>query len=246
MNHAAKLPPENRSPLVEMRGVAKRYGDGATAVAALRGVDLVVERGEFVAILGRSGSGKSTLMNLLAGLDRADDGVLRVDGLDLARLGPAEMANYRATKIGIVFQSFHLLPGRTAREQVELPLALDGVPRAERAARAAEALDSVGLAGRAGHTPAEMSGGEQQRVAVARALVRRPPLLLCDEPTGNLDSANATQVVDLLAKLRADRGCTIVMITHEPDVAERASRHVRLIDGRVEATPRAQSTGAAR
>jgi putative ABC transport system ATP-binding protein len=145
--------------------------------------------------------------------------------------------------IGVVFQSFHLLPGRSAREQVELPLALDGVPPARRAQLAAEALADVGLADRASHTPGQLSGGEQQRVAVARALVRRPPLLLCDEPTGNLDSANAAQVADLLARLRAERGCTIVMITHETDLAERAaSRSVHMADGRLVA-PAAGAAG---
>jgi len=219
--------------VIELRQVARRYGEGATAVAALRGVDLDVEEGEFLAVLGRSGSGKSTLMHLLAGLDRPDEGTLRVLGRDLGALAPRELAAYRRQDIGIVFQSFHLLSGRTAQDQVELPLALCGVPRKERAAQAAEALDEVGLGARRGHTPAQLSGGEQQRVAVARALVRRPPILLCDEPTGNLDSQNADAVVELLVRLQRDRRCTVVMITHEPDLAARAaSRSVRIEDGR--------------
>ena len=223
-------------PVIDLRGVVKRYGRGPTAVTALRGVDLAVEEREYVAVLGRSGSGKSTLMNLLAGLDRADEGSVTILGSDLGALSPREMARYRRTAIGIVFQSFHLLPGRTAQDQVEVPLALDGVPRAERARLAAAALDDVGLGDRADHTPAELSGGEQQRVAVARALVRRPPILLCDEPTGNLDSANADAVVDLLVRLREERGCTVVMITHEPDLAARvATRSVRIEDGRLSA-----------
>ncbi|MCG3136017.1 MAG: putative ABC transporter ATP-binding protein YknY [Planctomycetes bacterium] len=221
-------------PLVELRDVEKRYGRGAAEVAALRGVTMDVERGEFVAVLGRSGSGKSTLMNLLAGLDRPTSGTIRVDGRDLSQATPAELAAYRARTIGVVFQQFHLLPGRTAAEQVALPLVLDETPPGERAALVAAALDAVGLSRRATHVPAELSGGEQQRVAVARAVVRKPPLLLCDEPTGNLDSVNAEAVVDLLSGLRARLGCTVVMITHEPDLADRvASRRVRMEDGRI-------------
>jgi len=221
-------------PFVELRGVIKSYGRGEAAVEALRGVDLDVEAGEFLAVLGRSGSGKSTLLHLLAGLDRADAGTVTVDGRELRALPPREIATYRARTVGIVFQSFHLLPGRTALENVALPLALDGVDRGERLGRARAALDDVGLGARAGHTPAQLSGGEQQRVAVARALVRRPPLLLCDEPTGNLDTANADGVVELLVRLRDERRCTVVMITHEPDLAARtATRSVRIEDGRV-------------
>jgi ABC-type lipoprotein export system ATPase subunit len=221
-------------PVIDLRGVGKRYGAGAAGVVALHDLDLRVAEGEFVAVLGRSGSGKSTLMNLLAGLDRADTGEVRVLGRDLATLAPHEIAEYRRRAIGIVFQSFHLLPGRSAQDQVELPLALDGVPRRERARTAAAALDEVGLAERRDHTPAQLSGGEQQRVAVARALVRRPPLLLCDEPTGNLDSANAEAVIGLIARMRRERGCTVVMITHEPELAARAeARSVRIEDGRI-------------
>jgi putative ABC transport system ATP-binding protein len=220
--------------LVELRSVEKRYGLGDAAVRALIGVDLDVAAGEFVAVLGRSGSGKSTLLNVLAGLDRADSGTVVVDGEDLGKLTPAGLARYRASRIGIVFQSFHLLPGRSALENVEIPLLLDGTPRDERRRLASEALASVGLASRARHAPSELSGGEQQRVAIARAVVRRPALLLCDEPTGNLDSTTAVGVMDLLAALRRDRGCTIVMITHEADLADRyATRRVNMRDGRV-------------
>jgi putative ABC transport system ATP-binding protein len=220
--------------LVEIRRVEKSYGRGGATVRALAGVDLDVAAGEFVAVLGRSGSGKSTLLNVLAGLDRADSGTVTVDGEELSRLAPAGLARYRATRIGIVFQSFHLLPGRTALENVEIPLLLDGTPRAERRALASDALKSVGLEERADHAPSELSGGEQQRVAIARAIVRRPPLVLCDEPTGNLDSATAIGVMDLLAALRRDRGSTILMITHEPDLASRyASRAVTMRDGRI-------------
>jgi putative ABC transport system ATP-binding protein len=220
-------------PLVEMRSVVKRYGKGEAAVTALAGVDFDVGQGEFVAVLGRSGSGKSTLLNVLAGLDRADAGVVRVAGDELGALDAAGLARYRAKRIGVVFQSFHLLPGRSAAQNVEMPLVLDGVPRAERRRLAADALAAVGLAARADHAPAQLSGGEQQRVAIARALVRRPPLLLCDEPTGNLDSATAVEVMELLATLRRERGATIVMITHEPDLADRyASRRATMRDGR--------------
>ncbi len=220
--------------LVRLRGVEKRYGRGDAAVAALRGVDLDVEQGEFVAVLGRSGSGKSTLLNLVAGLDRADSGTVTVGGEDLGSLSAAGLARHRAARIGMVFQSFHLLPGRSAAENVALPLVLDGVPRAERRRLAAEALDAVGLSDRASHAPSELSGGEQQRVAIARAIVRRPPLLLADEPTGNLDSATALDVMELVAALRRERGSTVVMITHEPDLAERyATRRVAMRDGRI-------------
>jgi putative ABC transport system ATP-binding protein len=221
-------------PLVELRDVVKRYGRGVAAVTALAGARLDVEQGEFVAVLGRSGSGKSTLLNLLAGLDRADEGTVRVAGADLAAMDAAQLARHRASRVGVVFQSFHLLPGRSAVENVEIPLLLDGVARAERRRLAEQALAAVGLAERAAHAPSELSGGEQQRVAIARAVVRRPPLLLCDEPTGNLDSATATEVMDLIARLRRDRGATVVMITHEADLAERyASRLVTMRDGRV-------------
>jgi putative ABC transport system ATP-binding protein len=220
--------------LVEMRGVVKRYGRGDAAVLALRGIDLDVAAGEFVAVLGRSGSGKSTLMNLLAGLDRADEGTVVVAGDDLSALDSAGLARYRASRIGMVFQSFHLLPGRSAVENVETPLVLDGTPLSDRRRRAEEALDAVGLASRRAHVPSELSGGEQQRVAIARALVRDPSLLLCDEPTGNLDSTTAVDVMELLARLRRERGATVVMITHEPDLADRyATRKVTMRDGRV-------------
>jgi putative ABC transport system ATP-binding protein len=224
-------------PLVQMRNVVKRYGRGATAVTALAGIDLDVEAGEFVAVLGRSGSGKSTLMNVLAGLDRADEGTVVVAGEDLAALSATGLARYRATRVGIVFQSFHLLPGRSAGQNVEMPLVLDGTPREKRRALAEDALRAVGLESRMDHSPAELSGGEQQRVAIARALVRKPPLVLCDEPTGNLDSATAVEVMELLAKLRRERGATVLMITHEADLAERyASRRVQMRDGRIVAT----------
>lgn len=220
--------------LIEAEAVTKRYGSGAATVHALSGVDLVVPEGEFVAILGRSGAGKSTLMNLLAGLDRPTSGRLSVAGRDLAQLDAAGLARYRSETVGIVFQSFHLLPGRTALDNVLLPLVLDGVEPTERRRRATDILESVGLGERLDHTPAQLSGGEQQRVATARALVRNPDLLLCDEPTGNLDSSTADEVLALLRGLSGEDGRTVVMITHEPELARKAAhRLVTLSDGRV-------------
>ncbi len=221
-----------RPEALRLNRVSRTYGRGPGAVHALRDVTLSVAAGEFLAVLGRSGSGKSTLMNLLAGLDRPDSGEILVGGASLGAMSGPDLARYRSRTVGIVFQSFHLLSGRTAMDQVSLPLLLDGVAPAERERRAEEALASVGLADRAYHTPGQLSGGEQQRVAVARAIVRRPKILLCDEPTGNLDSANAVGVVDLISGLRRTHDCTVVMITHEADLAERAaSRVVRMRDG---------------
>lgn len=212
----------------------RRYGEGHAAVEALADVDLSIEAGEFVALLGRSGSGKSTLLNLLSGLDSPTAGSVRIGGEDLAALDPDGLAHYRSTQIGIVFQSFHLLPGRTALANVEMPLVLDGEPREERRERAAAALDAVGLGDRAHHRPSELSGGEQQRVAIARALVRNPALLVCDEPTGNLDSTTADGVTELLLTLQRERGVTIVLVTHDEELARRcASRIVVLEDGRI-------------
>ncbi len=223
-----------RVALVEIRGLARSYGRGDAAVDALRGIDLVVERGELVAILGRSGSGKSTLLHLLAGLDTPSSGDVRVGETDIGACNADALAAYRRTVVGVVFQSFHLLPGRTALENVALPLSIDGVPRAERLHRAHAALASVGLAARATHRPSELSGGEQQRVAVARALVRSPALLLCDEPTGNLDSATADGVATLLTQLVRERAQTVVVVTHDHELARRiATRIVVLEDGRV-------------
>ncbi len=220
--------------VVTIRGLTREYGKGAAAVRALRGIDLDVRAGEFVALLGRSGSGKSTLLNLLAGLDRPTAGTVTVDGDDLAALSADGLARYRRERVGIVFQSFHLLPGRSALENVATPLLIAGVLHAERGQRALAALDAVGLAPRASHSPAELSGGEQQRVAIARALVREPSLLVCDEPTGNLDSATADGVAELLIELNRDRGVTISMVTHEEALARRVgARIVTMADGRI-------------
>ncbi|MFO0931813.1 MAG: ABC transporter ATP-binding protein [Planctomycetota bacterium] len=208
------------------------FGAGAARVEALRGIDLEVRRGEFVAVTGPSGSGKSTMLHLMAGLARPTAGVVEVDGTDLVALDDDALTRVRRRRIGIVFQAYNLLPVLTALENVALPLELDGVPRATAAERAAAGLARVGLAARAGHLPSELSGGEQQRVAVARALVTSPAVLLADEPTGNLDSANGAAVMALLRSL-ADDGATLVMVTHEPEEAASARRQVRLVDGRV-------------
>jgi ABC-type lipoprotein export system ATPase subunit len=221
---------ESGVPALALEGVRRRYTRGDASVPALDGVDLRVERGEFVALVGPSGCGKSTLLNLAAAVDFADDGRVLVGGVDPARAGERELVRLRRRAIGVVFQAFHLLPGLTAEENVALPLALDG--RAD-AARVAELLERVGLAQRARHLPSELSGGEQQRVALARALVHRPALVLADEPTGNLDSLNGARVLELLIELRRAEGAALLLVTHDAAVAARADRVVRMHDGRL-------------
>ena len=219
-------------PLLRTVALARTYGRGDLAVQALRGVDLSIGRGEYVAIMGASGCGKSSLMNVLGCLDRPTSGRYEVNGRDVATLGDDELADLRNRTIGFVFQSFNLLPRTSALENVELPLLYGDTPRAEQRARAMEALDRVGLRGREWSTPSQLSGGQQQRVAIARALVGRPSLLLADEPTGNLDSATSDEILDVFDGLHRD-GMTIVMVTHEPDVAWRADRIVVMRDGLV-------------
>ncbi len=220
--------------VLEAQDVRKTYGQGASAVEALRGIDLKVARGEFLAIMGPSGSGKSTLLHLLGGVDVPTSGRVLLEGTDLASLDDDQRSRFRRQRIGFIFQTFNLLPTLTAAENVALPLELDGVPGPEAHARAAEALEAVGITHRRTHIPSAMSGGEQQRVAVARALVIRPALLLADEPTGNLDSANGYQVTTLLRRLVDREGHTIVMVTHDVEVAAHAGRVVRLRDGRIQ------------
>jgi predicted ABC-type transport system involved in lysophospholipase L1 biosynthesis ATPase subunit len=211
---------------VRLTNVCRSFG----TVHALRGVSFDIAPGERVAVLGKSGSGKSTLLHLLAGLDRPTSGVIEVFGHDLSRLSSSALADYRLRTVGVVFQAFHLIASRTALENVAIPLVLAGVPPAERLERARSALAGVGLEARAGHLPTQLSGGEQQRVALARALINGPRLLLCDEPTGNLDSANADAVVDLL--LSRCENASLVLITHDEDLARRAAgRVLRLHDG---------------
>jgi putative ABC transport system ATP-binding protein len=220
-------------PVIELTGVDKIYASGSLEVAALCGIDLRVERGAYLAIMGPSGSGKSTLMNILGCLDVPTSGTYRLAGEDVGTLDEEELAHIRNRRIGFVFQQFHLLAALSAWRNVELPLIYAGFGRAERRARALAALDHVGLADRADHRPSELSGGQQQRVAVARALVTEPALLLADEPTGNLDSASTADVLGLLDELSA-AGSTIVLITHEADVARAAGRVVHIRDGRLE------------
>jgi len=220
-----------QDPVIQLWGVARHYQVGKTAVAALAGGDLGIARGEFTALVGPSGSGKSTLLNLIGGLDRPSAGGIRVDGLDLDKAGEQQLVKHRRERIGFIFQSFNLLPTLTAVENVESPMVLAEVPRSERRARATTLLESVGLGQRMSHHPNEMSGGEKQRVAIARALANKPSLLLADEPTGNLDTKTGATILDLLCGLVRKSGLTLVMVTHDLEVASRADRIVHLRDG---------------
>jgi putative ABC transport system ATP-binding protein len=218
--------------VVALAGARKTYGQGETAVHALAGVDLTIERGEYVAIMGSSGSGKSTLLNLVGCLDVPTAGRCLLDGVDTRRLDDTRQALLRNRKIGLVFQSFNLIPRTSALANVEMPLAYAGVKPAERRLRATAALERVGLADRLDHEPNQLSGGQQQRVAIARGIVTEPVLLLADEPTGALDSQSTAEVLELFDELNAD-GRTVVVVTHERDVALHAHRVVRMRDGRV-------------
>lgn len=220
------------TPVIDLQGITKTYGMGDTEVHALRGIDLTIERGDYVAIMGTSGSGKSTLMNIVGALDAATAGHYELDGINIESLDESALSIVRNRKIGFIFQSFNLIPRTTALSNVELPLVYRGVGRKERRERAIAALSAVGLADRMHHQPNELSGGQQQRVAVARALVAEPSLLLADEPTGNLDSRSTRDVLDLMGQLH-DQGRTIVMITHEDEVAANAGRVVTLVDGQI-------------
>lgn len=217
------------TPVIEMRGVGLTY-PGPPPVPALRPTDLVVQAGEYLTVVGPSGSGKSTLLNVAGLLDRPTEGLLAVEGIDVAELGEGARTALRGRRIGFVFQSFHLLPYRTASENVALAQLYSGAPRRERLAAARTALIRVGLARRIDALPGTMSGGERQRVAIARALVHRPSLLLCDEPTGNLDTANTRDLLELLDELHA-AGMTLIVITHDPEVAGRGQRTVTMRDG---------------
>lgn len=220
-------------PVIDARGVVRSYRMGGEEVQALRGVDLEVQRGEHVAIMGPSGSGKSTLMNILGCLDTPTSGSYRLDGVDVAGLKADDLATVRNRKVGFVFQTFNLLPRFTALANVELPLSYAGVAPADRRRRAEEVLAEVGLKERMHHRPSELSGGQRQRVAVARALAVRPALLLADEPTGNLDSRVGEEILQLFESLNRDAGVTLVVITHDEKVARRASRQVLILDGRI-------------
>ena len=221
------------TPVIELQGIEKIYDSGAVRVHALRNVNLQVERGEFVAIMGTSGSGKSTLMNILGCLDRPTSGRYLLEGVDVSRLDRDQRADVRNAKLGFVFQGFNLLRRTTALENVELPLIYAGIPAAERVRRSRIALSIVGLAHREDNHPSQLSGGQQQRVAIARALVNDPSLLLADEPTGNLDTRTSLDVIGVFQRLNRESGITIVLVTHEPDISAFASRVVVVRDGRV-------------
>ena len=218
--------------MIELTGVSRAWEVGGQPVHALRDVNLSIATGEYVAVMGPSGSGKSTLLSLLGGLDRPTAGSYRFEGREVAALPDDELSRLRRDRIGFVFQSFHLVPRMTALENVALPLVLAGVAPKERLARASEALEAVGLSPRLDHRPDQLSGGEKQRVCLARAVVTRPGLVLADEPTGNLDSASGAEIVALLERLHAG-GITLLVVTHDPGIGGRARRRVRLADGRV-------------
>ncbi len=220
-------------PLISVHGVTKSYEEGR--IAALRGMDLDVEAGEFVAVVGPSGCGKSTLLHLIAALDQPDAGSIRVAHHDLTER--RDLSHYRARHVGMIFQLHNLLPSLTASENVQVPLFELGLRPRERRARAAELLALVGLEGREGNRPPELSGGERQRVAIARALANEPAVLLADEPTGSLDSDAGARILELLERLRRDRGLTVVLVTHDAGVAERADRVVHVLDGRLDPRP---------
>ncbi|WP_374277733.1 ABC transporter ATP-binding protein [Azonexus sp.] len=219
--------------LIELSGIERSFRLGDTTVHALAGLDLRMDAGEYVAVMGPSGSGKSTLLNLLGLLDRPNAGSYRLEGRDVTTLSPDEQAAVRSTRIGFVFQSFHLVPRLTAAENIALPMTLAGIAPAERRRRVERALADFGLAQRAGHKPDELSGGQRQRVAIARATIMQPPLILADEPTGNLDRHTGDEVVHLLEELN-DRGVTLVVVTHDPTLGARARRQLVMEDGRLQ------------
>lgn len=224
----------NGTPLIELQGVTKVYGEGQAAMQALAGIDLRIGQGDFVAIMGHSGSGKSTCLNILGCLDSPTGGSYRFQGVEVSQLTRDQRAKLRRYYLGFVFQGYNLLKRTTAIENVELPLIYRGVPARERHQIARRALAAVGLEGWESHSPSELSGGQQQRVAIARAIVADPSVLMADEPTGNLDTARSEEIMDLLCRLNREAGITIVMVTHEADMAEYAKRIVHFKDGRIE------------
>jgi ABC-type lipoprotein export system ATPase subunit len=221
------------TPIVEARSLRKTYETGAVRVDALRGVDLTLEAGEMLAIMGPSGCGKTTLLNCLSGLDSIDGGDILIAGTPLAAMTDRERTDYRARHMGFVFQFYNLIPVLSAVENVELPLLVSRVPGADARRRALEALDLVGLADRAGHVPDELSGGERQRVTIARSLVNDPAIVWADEPTGDLDSENAAEIVDLMRRLNLERGLSFLIVTHDISVGRKTDRIVRMLDGEV-------------
>ena len=228
------MPETSRQALIELKRVSKVYGTGQAEMQALRGVDLRIEKGDFVAVMGPSGSGKSTCMNILGCLDTPTSGRYLFEGFEVGALTRDQRALLRRNYLGFVFQGYNLLNRTSALENVELPLVYRGIAAAERRTRALAALDMVGLNGWEHHTPGELSGGQQQRVAIARAIVTAPEVLLADEPTGNLDSSRSREIMELLTSFNRDRGITIVMVTHEPDMAAYARRQIHFLDGMVE------------
>ena len=227
-------PAGSPAPLIELQRVTKSYGQGQASMQALRGVDLRIERGDFIAVMGPSGSGKSTCMNILGCLDTPTSGRYLFEGIEVGTLPRDQRALLRRHTLGFIFQGFNLLNRTSALENVELPLIYRGLPARERHAKALAALEAVGLGDWAGHTPGELSGGQQQRVAIARAIVTDPKVLLADEPTGNLDSARSIEIMELLTSFNRDQGITIVMVTHEPDMAAFAGRNLHFRDGLVQ------------
>lgn len=219
--------------LIETENLTKIYNLGDSPVHALDGVTLSIGQGEFVAIMGPSGSGKSTFMNVVGCLDKPTSGVYRLDGVDIGTLESDALADIRSRKIGFVFQGFNLLARSTALENVELPMLYNGIHASKRRARALEALRSMGLEGREHHRPNELSGGQQQRVAIARALVNEAPLIFADEPTGNLDTKTSIEIMDLFVRLNTEAGITIILVTHELDIARYSKRVIRFLDGKV-------------
>jgi putative ABC transport system ATP-binding protein len=224
----------DNQPLIELQGVTKVYGTGQAAMHALRGVNLCIDEGEFVAVMGPSGSGKSTCMNILGCLDTPTEGVYKFKGIEVNEITRTQRTKLRRFYLGFVFQGFNLLNRTSALENVELPLIYRGAAASERRTRALQALEIEGLKGWESHTPGELSGGQQQRVAIARAIVTEPAVLFADEPTGNLDSARSREIMDILTGLNRDQRVTIVIVTHEPDMAAYAKRIIRFLDGLVE------------
>lgn len=224
---------ENMSALVEIRDISKIYNPGENEVRALDHISLTIQKGEFVAIIGQSGSGKSTLMNMIGCLDVPTEGTYILNGQNVSKLSDNELSDIRNQEIGFIFQGFNLIANLTAQENVELPLIYRGVPKKERQELSVAALKKVGLAHRMDHRPSEMSGGQQQRVAIARAIAQAPPVILADEPTGNLDSTSSMEILDILKQLHAENR-TVILITHDNDIAKQAKRVIRIKDGRIE------------